>query len=1249
MLGQLNKKVFFRFVALVVIGVFLFSNVVSASVVSSYDLRTEAAKKTDVPLGLGRDLNSFGMKSNVNILLRGSTRFKNGVEPVNPRAVIEGVDVLASVRTTGDPTLMKLRGAALGLDKKQDADKIQGIKDAADGTAKGIYARTFQDNDLIVIVRVSEGMGRDGVTESFSANEVVVPDALLGELKDISKAIETSSVTYVSKTGKHYRIKNAIIDVIEGTNAFVSNVGGKRLEDLKKSESGATSSIVMSDGILLGNCPDIYADGIFALVPVTKRQEFINNPLDPELTAQDPTKIESVLMRIAEANGIEIGDLEVVLMDRARETQRLSALKALQNKYPGLEITTISDGTMAHSLLATFGRREGKLKVVMTVGGAPEVFLDTAVASLFKSEGALASARLYSKNVNKTSAGESAKDLSRRYAFDSKEREELNSLRPEDAAGILNGTKLFTQEDVYGDVEGSIPFMTNNGVFNIQGAEKVTEGKVRVNILRVGKINGKPAAWISEKVIDPTKVGFHDFVTSIPDNQPLLNFVSTEAVNTALKVIIEVIPGGVKIVDEERLREYLVDQLVYDATFNPDKQVVELCRKLIRDIAFAQGATLDSVYELYVRKARDPGQYTVPAINIRGMGYNTARAVLASAVANNVSPILEIAKSEIGYTGQRPAEFTTSVLAAAIKEGYKGRVYLQGDHFQISADGYFGNVEKGIKANPEKARNAIKELITEAILAGFYQIDLDMSVLVDWSKPTADEQQKTNYQETALLTAYVRDLERKLGLDKLGIVVNLGGEIGEIGMGLEKGKERNSSAEDLRAFMRGYILELKRLSQGVGYELKPLTKLAVQTGTKHGGVRDAQGKVTKAKVSFNTLAELGKIAREEFGLAGVVQHGASTLPEDYFTVFAGRPVPVGMTVDETLLNEASKAVLSSNPVSEVHLATAYQDTALDHREFPSGLFQQIHKFIMALDSTKKQIEEKGDSPEKAFTDNRKNAWGPFKVQVWNLPASIQAAIRVSLKTQFDTVFNNLGVKDSRNKMIWGEKLAVFADAFSEDINLVLPDDVREINSAREGKVYPVLINYESLVGASPDGIMAFLNAFEQLGMGKGNIKPVLHIARDDIKPEELNAVADKNLDKINEIVGGTVNIKQMVAAVVTGTNAEEVAKQVKEKVGADIYQVIGPAEYAMQFKGVLRIIMAQANKGQITPMSKALKLSLALIPAEGKLTDEQLKKLDALFSVDAGGNFHLASSEVVASVVSAAEEYARQVETEIRV
>lgn len=490
-------------------------------------------------------------------------------------------------------------------------------------------------------------------------------------------------------------------------------------------------------------------------------------------------------------------------------------------------------------------------------------------------------------------------------------------------------------------------------------------------------------------------------------NQALFNFADIKTVNAALKDIVEVTDTGVKVLNVEQVRGSLVDKLVNDATNNPDKEIVALCRKLIKDIAASQGAVLSSVYDKYVKKATDPSQRTFPAINIRGMAYNTARAMFESAVSNNVNDLIaEIAKSEMKYSGQSPDEYVASILAAAIKEGYNRPVYVQGDHFQISLDDYL--------KDPEKARENIKKLIREAIMAGFYQIDLDMSPLVDFSKATIDEQQKDNYTETAILTAYVRALEIEFGLDKLGITVNLGGEIGEIGKGLEKG--RNSTVEDFIAFDEGYKKVLTALSEKAGYKLKPITKIAVQTGTKHGGIMNDEGKIEDAKVSFNTLAEIGKEARGR-GYAGVVQHGASTLDPRFFVVFAGKPIPDGFKIAPELLDEANKEILSKNPVAEVHLATQYQNIIFDHPAFPKWLSAAIEKYIKQKFPTKKSGEE-----AKEYKENRKNAWGVFKLETSNLDSDTQSKIRESLKKEFDTVFKNLGVAEGVAKAADEEKV-----------------------------------------------------------------------------------------------------------------------------------------------------------------------------------------------------------------------------------
>src|SRR5439155_18903019 len=179
--------------------------------------------------------------------------------------------------------------------------------------------------------------------------------------------------------------------------------------------------------------------------------------------------------------------------------------------------------------------------------------------------------------------------------------------------------------------------------------------------------------------------------------------------------------------------------------------------------------------------------------------YRAARRLDVGAV------IVEIARSEIGYTGQRPAEYVAVMTAAAMREGFVGPLFVQGDHVQAN--------DKKYAADPEAELAAMRDLIDEELHAGFYNIDIDTSTLVDLSKPTLDEQQRVNYERAAELTQHIRDREPE------GVTVSVGGEIGEVG-------GKNSDVHELRAFMDGYERTLKRLGPYAG-----LSKISVQTGT----------------------------------------------------------------------------------------------------------------------------------------------------------------------------------------------------------------------------------------------------------------------------------------------------------------------------------------------------------------------------------------------------------------------------------
>ncbi len=399
-----------------------------------------------------------------------------------------------------------------------------------------------------------------------------------------------------------------------------------------------------------------------------------------------------------------------------------------------------------------------------------------------------------------------------------------------------------------------------------------------------------------------------------------------------------------------------MDGLVREAVFG-DSGTKAAARWLIWETAQALGIRPASIHELYAARGRGEiaKPFTVPAMNLRMLAYDSARAVFRAARTIDAGAfIFEIARSEMSYTDQRPAEYVSAVLAAAIREGFRGPVFIQGDHFQAAAKKY--------AADPEAELKAIRDLIVESVEAGFYNIDIDTSTLVDISKPTLDEQQKLNFELCAELTRFIRAREPN------GITVSVGGEIGEVGL-------KNSSPEDLAAFMKGY-------DAGRG-PVTGISKISVQTGTSHGGVVLPDGTLARVAIDFAVLKELSEEARRLYGMGGAVQHGASTLPDAAFHKF----VDAG--------------------ACEVHLATAFQTMVMDHEATPEALRAEMAEWLKVNAAGERKPK---DTEAQFLYKARKKAVGPFKKRFWDLPAAALGAVGASLEKQFAFLFGQLAVE-----------------------------------------------------------------------------------------------------------------------------------------------------------------------------------------------------------------------------------------------
>jgi fructose-bisphosphate aldolase class II len=450
----------------------------------------------------------------------------------------------------------------------------------------------------------------------------------------------------------------------------------------------------------------------------------------------------------------------------------------------------------------------------------------------------------------------------------------------------------------------------------------------------------------------------------------------------------------VKVTDPNKLRVNIEKLVEVSALESGPRQ--GWARYLVRAAALELGIVPASINELYMARGRGdaPSTWATPAFNLRVLSFHAARAMFRSAKKMDAAAfIFEIARSEMGYTAQRPTEYSTNILAAAIAEDWKGPVFIQGDHFQVSAKKYAADAQAEV--------NAVKDLIREAVAAGLLNIDIDTSTLVDIDKPTIPEQQKLNVDLSATFGAFIREVEPQ------GATISIGGEIGEVG-------GHNSTEEELRAFMDGYNAEMKKLAPGK----TGLSKISIQTGTSHGGVVLPDGSIAKVNIDFDTLRNLSRVARKDYGLGGTVQHGASTLPEDAFGKFV------------------------ENEAIEVHLATNFMNMFYDRA--PENLRKEMYAW---LDKNNASDRKPDMTDEQFYYKTRKNAIAPFKAQMYALPKEVKDKLASAWEGQFDKLFKLLGMRGTRKFVEKLVKPAMIApkvnDYLGEAVAAEMADDLAD--------------------------------------------------------------------------------------------------------------------------------------------------------------------------------------------------------------
>jgi hypothetical protein len=147
------------------------------------------------------------------------------------------------------------------------------------------------------------------------------------------------------------------------------------------------------------------------------------------------------------------------------------------------------------------------------------------------------------------------------------------------------------------------------------------------------------------------------------------------------------------------------------------------------------------------------------------------------------------------------------------------------------------------------------------------------------------------------------------------------------------------------------------------------------------------GSVAPVAIDFDTLNRLSAVAREAFELAGCVQHGASTLPEEAFGHFP------------------------ANGCAEIHLATGFQNILYDGGGLPPDLRVEMMAWCLANCADERKPDE---TDEQFLYKTRKKAIGPFKAALWDIGPEAEAEIGANLASRLDLLFERLGAIGTRD-------------------------------------------------------------------------------------------------------------------------------------------------------------------------------------------------------------------------------------------
>ena len=393
---------------------------------------------------------------------------------------------------------------------------------------------------------------------------------------------------------------------------------------------------------------------------------------------------------------------------------------------------------------------------------------------------------------------------------------------------------------------------------------------------------------------------------------------------------------GLEVHDEAALRGELMDDLAFEAVFNADAELRDAARWVIWSASQALGCGSASIHELY--RARGRGEVPATALH-RPRHQRPCRHVPDRAPGVRRRPRARRRRGHLRDRQERDGLHRAAT--GRVHRRHPGRRAAQ----RVADAGLppgrplpVQRHEMGSRSRRPSSR-ACATSPARPSAAGFLNIDIDTSTLVDLSQPTVAEQQRVNAENSAELTRLIRSLQPD------GVTISIGGEIGEVG-------KANSTEEELRAYIDGYLAAAGRRRRADQQGQRPDRHLARRRRPARRQRRRGEHRLRHAAAPLD-------------GRARGVRHGRLRPARRLDAARRGLP-PLPGARDR---RDPPRDRLPEHPLRRWRAARRAPG-----RDDGAGA------------STNCADERKdGETEEQFLYKTRKKAIGPFKRQLWTLP------------------------------------------------------------------------------------------------------------------------------------------------------------------------------------------------------------------------------------------------------------------------